>query len=369
MNNNPFDILKTLDREELKQNELELKQNELSQYEWYPQYELIQKAKTRGKLTIEEQVEYLKFKGITFNYTNEFETKKYLNDNSYYYKVTAYRKNFSKNADGEYNNVDFATLKDLATIDMHLRYLLLKLSLDVEHSIKTKLINLITESDEDGYLIIEEYDKYHLNNLIRKPGLTEQEKQKKKTEFIPAAQNIMKDSKSGYHMDLFNKHHDRPSIWVLIELMSYGSLANFIKFYVEKGKFGSKNLKDASDFIHYSKNIRDSAAHSRPILFNIIGPEQFRMIYNPKIKIKNYLLSLGLSKPLVNKHIMNVKVHDLCTLIYLHDKYVTGSKARKERKKELVNLLKRVRREKHLYPELQELIEVISIFSTLIIKY
>ena len=40
---------------------------------------------------------------------------------------------------------------------MHLRYLFIKLSLDIEHNIKSLIIQLITESDEDGYKIIEEY--------------------------------------------------------------------------------------------------------------------------------------------------------------------------------------------------------------------
>lgn len=371
MKNNPFEILKALNKEELKQNELRLKQSNLKKFEGHPQYDLIEKANKRGKLIVEEQIDYLKFKGITFNHINEFEASQFLNNNSYYYKVTAFRKNFAKNSEQKYQNIDFATLRDLATIDMHLRYLLLKLSLDVEHSIKTKLISIITRSDEDGYAIIEEYDNYQLNNLLNKHGLSEEEKQEIKDNYIPAAQNIMRDSKNpkGYHKDLFDKHNDRPSIWVLIELMSYGSLANFIKFYVEREKFGSTALKDASDFIHFSKNIRDSAAHSRPILFNIIGPEQFRMTSKPKVKIKNYLVNAGLPKPVINNYLMNLKVHDLCCLLFLHDSYVIGTKARRERKKELITLMKRARREKQLYPESKELNEILFILCTLIIQY
>src|SRR5699024_6092128 len=135
----------TVDMEKLKvfKRELEKKQEEqeemeLQQYKGQPQYNLIIKAKNKEKLTIEEQIDYLKLKGITFNQTSEDEAKKYLSGNSYYYKVTAYRKNFPKNRENKYQNVDFSTLKDLATIDMHLRYLLIKLSLDIEHAIKTK---------------------------------------------------------------------------------------------------------------------------------------------------------------------------------------------------------------------------------------
>lgn len=371
MNNNPFAILNNLNKEELKQNELQLKQSKLEKFEGLPQFDLIEKVNKRGKLLVEEQIEYLKFKGITFNHISEFEASAFLKNNSYYYKVTAFRKNFVKDAEQKYQNIDFATLRDLATIDMHLRYLLLKLSLDVEHSIKTKLILLITNSDEDGYKIIEEYDNYQLNKLLNKGVLSDEEKQEIRNNYIPAALNIMKDSKNpkGYHKDLYDKHHDMPSIWVLIELMSYGALANFIKFYVENEKFGSTALKDAYDFIHYSKNIRDSAAHSRPILFNIVGPEQFRMKSKPKVKLKNYLVNLGLSKLMVNNYLMNVKVHDLCSLLFLHDSYVIGYKAKRERKKELITLIKRAKREKHLYPEIKELDEVLLIFLKVIIHF
>jgi hypothetical protein len=357
MKNVVFEKLKTLDKVDLEQNELNL-------YKGNPQYNLIQKAIKKEKLTIEEQVEYMKFKGITFNHTSETRAKEYLKENSYYYKVTAYRKNFTKDAKNKYQNLDFATLKDMAIIDMHLRYLLLKLALDIEHAIKTILIKLITNSDEDGYSIIEEYNKYQYDSIDSNPRLTPEQKREQKKNYKHSAERILEDSK-GYHRDLFEKHHANPSIWVLIEVMSYGQLASFVKFYVDKKKFGYKDLTNASDFMHYSKNIRDSAAHSRPILLNIIEPMQFK----PKMKVTNYLIKEGIPKPLVHNNLTNVKVHDLCCILYLHDIYVKGSKTRKERKKEMISLFQRARRENQLYPEPKKLEEVLTIFGILIMKY
>ncbi|MRS11355.1 Abi family protein, partial [Bacillus anthracis] len=99
-----------------------------------------------------------------------------------------------------------------------------------------------------------------------------------KGNFVHVTDKILKDSenKKGYNRDLYEKYQKNPNIWVLIELMSYGQLSSFIKFYVEKGKFGRNDLKHASDVMHFSKNIRDSAAHSRPILLNIVEPGQFK---------------------------------------------------------------------------------------------
>ena len=80
----------------------------------------------RRKLTVKEQVEHMKSKGIQFNIITEEDAESYLNGNTYYFKLKAYV------------NLEFAYLKELAILDMHLRHFILKTSVDLEHTIKVK---------------------------------------------------------------------------------------------------------------------------------------------------------------------------------------------------------------------------------------
>ena len=115
----------------------------------------------KPKLTIDEQISHMEATGITFNHISKEDAKKYLENNNNYFKLTAYRKNFSKHPDGEnkgkYIDLDFAQLKDLAIIDMRLRYVLLHLCLDVEHFSKVRLMKTLEKSNDDGYSIIDSY--------------------------------------------------------------------------------------------------------------------------------------------------------------------------------------------------------------------
>ena len=83
----------------------------------------------KPKLTNQKMINHLKSNGITFNDMSEADALNVLRKNTYFYKVTAYRKNFSKTG-SKYLNLDFAFLADLAIIDMRLRYLLPEMSLD-----------------------------------------------------------------------------------------------------------------------------------------------------------------------------------------------------------------------------------------------
>lgn len=338
----------------------------------------IDKVLIKEKLTVDNQIKYLKFKGITFNYCNESIAKDILENRTYYYKVTAFRKNFKKE-NNKYQNVDFGVLNDLATIDMHFRYLFLKLSLDIEHNIKALLIKLITESDEDGYEIVEEYKNFEIakyrEKLVRSVrGFSDEEIERRVINYKTIDKKLMESYKSprDYSYDLINKRKDKPSIWVLIELMSYGQLAYFINFYVESKKFKYRELNLAKSLLLDSKNIRDSSAHSRPILFNIVGPNELLIPHEkrPKLQVKNYLTQkCNLKDILVDTKIRNLKIHDISALLYLHDHYVNGKITRIERKKELLNLIKRCRIKQFYYDNQSEFGCVLYMFLKIIKNY
>ena len=77
-------------------------------------------------LSVQEQIRHMKEKGITFQHVTEVEAADFLANNTYYMKLAAYRANYMKYETGaragQYRDLDFGYLKELSTLDMHLRY-------------------------------------------------------------------------------------------------------------------------------------------------------------------------------------------------------------------------------------------------------
>ena len=122
----------------------------------------------RKKLSIDEQIMDMKSKGISFIQYEESDAKRFLQKNTYYFKLKAFERNYDKynrtEKKGQYINLDFAYLVELSTIDMYLRKIILSMALDIEHALKVQLICDLTQNDDaDGYSIVKEYlnDNYH----------------------------------------------------------------------------------------------------------------------------------------------------------------------------------------------------------------
>ena len=61
------------------------------------------------KFTLDQQIEHMKNKNISFNLYSEVETKKFLTNNNYYFKVKAFAKNYRK-TNNKYIALDFRYL-------------------------------------------------------------------------------------------------------------------------------------------------------------------------------------------------------------------------------------------------------------------
>ena len=84
-------------------------------------------------------------KGIRFEIVSEDYAAFYLENINNYMRTTAYRKNYQQYLNGKnkgkYIDLDFAYLKELSTIDMHFRFLVTKMCLDIEHALKVQILN------------------------------------------------------------------------------------------------------------------------------------------------------------------------------------------------------------------------------------
>lgn len=322
---------------------------------------VLENVKNNRKLSVDDQIVYMKHKGITFNHIDEETAKRFLSQNTYYYKVTAFRKNITKER-GKYVSLDFGLLNDLATIDMYLRYVSIKLNLDTEHALKALLVNTITDTlSEDGYSIVKEYDDYCRAKLLSDKPHFDMKK------YIPVNEKIMSRNKdvTGYHYDLFTKRKTNPPIWVLIELMSFGELIRFIEFYYEKDKPNKKLFEEAYKLLKYTKNFRDSAAHSRPLILNVVKKRQI----SPTQEVTEFATKAGIDKLDRKNRISNKKIHDFICILMVHDKYIISNEMKTDRKNELKKLKDRCAKRSNYYENHEELKKVYGIFSKIVDKY
>ena len=117
----------------------------------------------KPKLTVQQLVSKMKNeKGISFNYISETDAENYLLNVNNYLRTAAYRKNYQKHTKGvnkgKYIGLDFAYLQELSTIDMHFRFIVSKMCLDIEHALKVQMIKDIEcDPSTDGYDIVDHF--------------------------------------------------------------------------------------------------------------------------------------------------------------------------------------------------------------------
>ncbi|MFI3684264.1 Abi family protein [Vagococcus fluvialis] len=320
-------------------NNKQSKKNINRNFSSYIQCLVLPKVQSKEKLTLDEQVQYLKYKGITFNIYDESKAKIILSDTNYYYKLSVARKLFDKDYTNRYINLDFGLLVDLSSIDMGIRYLLLQMCLDIEHSLKAALNSDLSENPKiDPYIFVQQF-----RNKNRK--------------FYN--QTVDRFSRTKYMKQMYNKRGGQIPIWVLLEISDMGGLLEILKFYVKKNN-KSSNLVNASKILLYAKNIRNTCAHSNPFIYNIFNDD---MIIHPRPN--PVIVTYGTTMKIDSKDIPYQKVHDLIALFFLHKIFCSNS-LNERRVKEGFLLMERTERRAEYYCRNTELIKTKKIFNQLL---
>lgn len=269
----------------------------------------------KPKLKFDEQMKKMRRKGINFNKTDSKSAYSIIRENTYLYKIFYYRKNFPKDEQGQYG-IEFEYLSDLSSIDMKLRYTLLHMCLDIEHSIKTLLNGIITEDvTEDGYNVITDF--------ISNTDVTKDD--------------IFRNKMSGDRVYReYQKQYNNPSYWVCFEIMSYRVFVQFVEYYYKKTQ--NHKLKFASDYLKYVKNVRNTCAHNSVLIVPLMRTR----------KLSSGLLSHFHYKdvPMTGDH--SKAFLDIAAVLTVHEKYCSSG-IKKYRKNDLIDLKSRVNRNSNYY--------------------
>ena len=264
-------------------------------------------------------------KGVTFSQITEKEAERYLSDINNFLRIASYRKNYEKNPagknKGKYLNLDFAYLVDLSSIDMQLRYLILKMTIDIEHALKVRLLKNIEKDDLiGGYAVVSAFLSRN-EKIVNKIGQTANSAYTSNL----IAKYFTIDSKTRKITDFT----DCP-VWVLLEFLTFGDFLYFYRFFYEeytksKADFSCKMLNNI-------KSLRNAAAHNNCLLADLVSKTTYT---SSKLAVAISKIS-GMNKSRLKK-LSNRFVLEFSTLLFVYKDVVSGNMLKK-RSLEIKNL-------------------------------
>lgn len=268
-------------------------------------------------------------KGIAFTVMNEATAESYLLEKNNYLRTASYRKNYIKHQDGpaagQYIDLDFAYLAELSTIDMYLRFILLKMCIDVEHALKVAIIaDIESNPSEDGYSVVDSFLAKH-PEIIRSI--------EEKADSIFTGDLISKYFKL---CSVFNTNSGRINTrimntdcpaWVLVEIIGFRNLLTFYGYYSSlysaKRKF-DKNVMNAI------RSLRNACAHNNCLL-NSLQPKNTQ----PPPIISKYVASIeSVGKEERKKKLSCRPLFEIVCLLYAYS-YLVSENVRESRVSEL----------------------------------
>ncbi len=281
----------------------------------------------KPKLDPEGQIAFLRGKGVTFERMDEADAMHYLSRESYLFSAYAYRTLFPKRVggthDGEYANLDFRDLVDLERLDRELRAALLPLALDAEHLAKARVLDEVARRpDEDGHSIVRDY----------MASLSPSERSRRAAEIS----RLRRDEYSG---DLQRHYPAEMPIWVLLELSSFGTVADVYRFCADR--WDDRPMLREHYFLRSAKGVRNACAHSSAII-NGFGAASHDARPAPDA-LTVALRDAGFSKRSRASRMRNPRLQQIASLLLLHRRMAEGTALADEASAELRTLASDIR--------------------------
>lgn len=246
------------------------------------------------KLKVPEIIEYCKNNlGITFNLMDEEKAKEFLEKNNFFFRLKQYCSICPEQTkSGKYIGLDFGHLVELSTIDMFLRKLLLKMTIDLEHYLKVKLVNDCQNNPaDDGYEVVEKFLESHL---------------KLKEDIAKVNKNTSYGERS------FEKYIAAPAVWNFVEMVSFADFISFYAFYYDYMRMKCEYTKHFDSV----RRIRNACAHNVCMLASFKPVQGFKSdletnfeLLGGNIGIGSGTISYCMKVPLLNDFAVMLSVY------------------------------------------------------------
>lgn len=246
------------------------------------------------KLTVPEIIDYCKNNlGITFNLMDEEKAQEFLKKNNFFFRLKQYCSTCQEQTkSGKYIGLDFGHLVELSTIDMFLRKLLLKMTIDLEHYLKVNLVNDCQNNPaDDGYEVVEKFLESHL---------------KLKEEIAKVNKNTC------YGESSFEKYVNAPAVWNFVEMITFGDFISFYAFYYDFMRLKCEYTKHFDSV----RRIRNACAHNVCMLASLKPVQGFKSdletnfeLLGGNIGIGSGTISYCMKVPLLNDFAVMLSVY------------------------------------------------------------
>lgn len=205
---------------------------------------------------------------------------------------------------GQYVDLDFAYLYDLAHIDNQLMKLIVCMCLDIERTLKAILLSDFEQADASDNLV-----KYFVAE---------------NAQFFTEVYNLQNISYAVKHT-IADKQVEDLELDTFLEIIHYGTLERFVRFFYSQyaPTLYCKTHAPFEKYLIPIRRVRNPSAHNNGIISQLCLPssEQFER--------NNQLLSFfgrhGISHRTLDTNMSKPVIHDLCNLLYMYAYYVRKS--------------------------------------------
>ena len=260
----------------------------------------IKEQSNESKLTVPEVIVYLKdTMGITFNLMDEQKAATFLSNHNYFFRIKQYAQAFpERTKSGKYVGVDFGHLVELSTVDMFLRKLLLKMTIDLEHYLKVQLVNDCQNNPADnGFEVVQDFLQSHPK----------------------AKESLMTGAfLAGYGGINFEKYRDTPAVWNVVGMLGFH---DFISFFAHYYRFFNME-KDSVRNLDSVRRLRNACAHNVCLLCSFKPAPTFK--YDVSTSFELLQTNLGISPGIVTTCMKVPLLNDFAVMLSVYTKLVSS---------------------------------------------